>query len=66
MKLFNIVSIAAIFSSTLTWAKNLETLLIEDRELLEEDLMIADLRIKHERVDEMTKNLLRQAAERDH
>ena len=66
MKLFNIVSTAAIFSSTLTWAKNLEELLKEGRELLEEDLMIADLQIKHERVDEMTRNLEKQAAERNH
>ena len=56
MKLFNIVSTAAIFSSTLTWAKNLEKLLEEAGKITyeEEYLMITDLHKKSERVDAMT------------
>ena len=59
MKLFNIVSTAAIFSSTLTWAKNLEKLLEEAGKITyeEEYLMIADLHKKSERVDAMTEDL---------
>ena len=72
MKLFNIVSTAAIFSSTFTWAKNLEKLLEEagdisykGKDLLDEKLMIADLQKKSETVDVITEDLKRQATKRD-